>query len=126
MPASAPPRGVMTNEASDTITNPTARRVATRYDIAAAVFGSMDSEAAFPRTIQIPHENIVSEPNTTAESISGIPIDASSPETVTHLVCGDSDQGSENNHQRPTRAARVSPEYCSRQRLLDRNSVDQF
>ena len=65
--ASIPPRGVTVSEAPDEKTNPTARAVATRYESAAAVSGSTESEAAFPTAIQTPHEAIVNDSNATAE-----------------------------------------------------------
>jgi hypothetical protein len=41
-----------------------------RYEMAAAVLGSIDSDAALPKTVQIPQVTIVIEPNKTAEFIS--------------------------------------------------------
>lgn len=74
MPASSPPLIVTASDASETTMNPSARSPATRYEIAAAVLGSMDSDAALPKTIQMPHVTIVIKPNTTVESISVNPI----------------------------------------------------
>ena len=49
--ASIPPSGVTVSEAPDEKTNPTARAVATRYESAAAVSGSTESEAAFATSV---------------------------------------------------------------------------
>lgn len=70
-PARAPPLGLIASDASEPTANPRARSPATIYDIAAAVLGSMDSDAALPTIIQIPQVTIVIEPNKTAESTSG-------------------------------------------------------
>jgi hypothetical protein len=68
--ASSPPLAVTAIDASETMIDPSARRPAMRYVIAAAVLGSMDSDAPLPKSIQIPHDVIVIKPNRIPESIS--------------------------------------------------------
>lgn len=72
--ASSPPLAVTAIDASETTIDPSARRPATRYVIAAAVLGSMDSDAPLPKIIQIPHDVIVIKPKKIPESIPINPI----------------------------------------------------